>query len=562
MKKEVILAIFILILILIITNQTKGITIINKTITGGAVTGKVSIQPTNVSITITGNLPTITILKPENKTYLTNTSLLLNYTSTNADNIWYHIDSLGNTTITSFVYFNTSQGSHTLYLYANNSQGTTKTNVTFTINSDMFTINFSEWAGEYKGNSTNFNYYSFEELQNLSEIIFEDINYGKIYFPESINLTDDFNPNDDIINIDDYINTSFNRIEINSTALPNFNKSATLRLYSLTFTNPRIARNGVVCPSTICTKQSYSGGTLVFNVTHFTSYGAEETPSGGTSSTSTSGGGGGGKTTTQDFSVDIENIKVKLKQGETKKEQIIIKNTGNIETSLSLSLAELGNIIKITQTDFTLKPGEIATPRLEFTAERNLLPDVYVGKVIIKTDAKEKEVTITIEVETKKPLFDVKLEIPEKYLYIQQGEEILARINLLSLEEIGKIDANIKYTIKNWENKEISSEEETFAVEKHIAYTKTMKTPEDIDYGNYIFYIRVTYNGEIASASSWFSIKEKEMPLKDKMLIVTRIFIIAALIFIMYKLIKIERKTKINEAVLIKEGLIKIRKRR
>jgi len=49
-------------------------------------------------------------------------------------------------------------------------------------------------------------------------------------------------------------------------------------LYNLTFNNPRILRNGEICPSTICTKESYLERTLKFNVTQFSVYSAEETP--------------------------------------------------------------------------------------------------------------------------------------------------------------------------------------------------------------------------------------------------------------------------------------------
>jgi hypothetical protein len=189
------------------------------------------------------------------------------------------------------LHFNTSQGSHTLYLYANNTNGIISENVTFFINSSIFLINSSEYESPNKGISTNLNQYSYDEIQNLSNLTLEHTAFGKIQFNERINLTDDENESDDQMNIDEYTNISSNRIEINSTALPNFNKSATLWLYGLTFTNPRILRGRAVCPSTTCIKESYSGGVLKFNVTHFTVYSTEETPaetpSAGTSSAGT-----------------------------------------------------------------------------------------------------------------------------------------------------------------------------------------------------------------------------------------------------------------------------------
>ncbi|GAI76856.1 unnamed protein product, partial [marine sediment metagenome] len=58
---------------------------------------------------------------PQNKTYLTNISILLNYSVSYEDFVWYNIDLTGdNTTITSSTEFNTTEDTHTLYLYANN----------------------------------------------------------------------------------------------------------------------------------------------------------------------------------------------------------------------------------------------------------------------------------------------------------------------------------------------------------------------------------------------------------------------------------------------------------
>jgi len=92
------------------------------------------------------------------------------------------------------------------------------------------------------------------------------------------------------------VDISDNLIEINSTILSALNKPAVLTLYNLQFTNPRILRNGILCPESICVKLNYNGGNLIFNVTGFTYYSAEETPGGetGGGGGSSSGGGGGG----------------------------------------------------------------------------------------------------------------------------------------------------------------------------------------------------------------------------------------------------------------------------
>jgi hypothetical protein len=234
----------------------------------------ISTETRNISLV----LPELNIIKPENETYIHTDNLLLDYTADYEDYVWYNIDQLGsNETITGNTTFNTTQGSHIFYLYANNTLGETVRNVSFSVDINKFRVIYDEYAEANKGSSTDFNQSSYEDLQSLSNVILENTNWGKISFNGAINVTDDFNFNDNETNLDNNTNISENRIELNSTALPNFNGSATLYLYSLTLDSPvRILRDGSACPSSICTQQSYSGGTLIFNVTQFTIYSAEE----------------------------------------------------------------------------------------------------------------------------------------------------------------------------------------------------------------------------------------------------------------------------------------------
>ena len=144
-------------------------------------------------------------------------------------------------------------------------------------------------------NTTNFSAYTPVELQNISNVTIDSPTKGTIKFIENLNISDD-------VDLDSYVNISYNYIFINSTAIPSFNKAANLTLYGLTFTNPKILRDGSDCPATICAKIDYSSGTLEFNVTQFSAYSAAETTAGGAAGAA--GGGGGG------ISRKIEKAKV------------------------------------------------------------------------------------------------------------------------------------------------------------------------------------------------------------------------------------------------------------
>ena len=123
-------------------------------------------------------------------------------------------------------------------------------------------------VGNFSGHTTDFTTVNLSYIDNLT---LEEVSYGMIKFSDIVNLSG-------VSNINKYVKISDNRIEINSTALPVLNKSATIYIYNLTYNNtPEILRNNASCPDTICTLVNYSNGTLIFNVTQFSTYTAQET---------------------------------------------------------------------------------------------------------------------------------------------------------------------------------------------------------------------------------------------------------------------------------------------
>lgn len=247
-----------------------------------SLTGKVTQQATSLKIYVSLT-PVVSIISPKNATYMVNESLLFNYTlSSSADSAWYSIDGLSNVSIanvSSWLYFNISDGSHTIWLYANNSYGVGSANVTFYVNSTRPIIIYKdEYKTNFSGGSTDYYAYTYEEVQALGNIVLENVNYGKIRFDGVIDVLNDRINTDDYVNIENNTHIKYNDAGVDTYELPNFDVPATIWLYNLTFTNPRILRDNAVCPSTICTKEAYSLGILRFKVTGFSNYSAEETP--------------------------------------------------------------------------------------------------------------------------------------------------------------------------------------------------------------------------------------------------------------------------------------------
>ncbi|MBS3129998.1 DUF2341 domain-containing protein, partial [Candidatus Woesearchaeota archaeon] len=117
----------------------------------------------------------------------------------------------------------------------------------------------------------------FDHITNLSNITdIEHVNLtinktgiGNILFTDPINLTGG-------MNLSALINISENLITVDSNTEQRINKSANITLYNLNYTQtPIILKDETVCTSNDCTVLNYNTGTLLFNVTHFTTYKTE-----------------------------------------------------------------------------------------------------------------------------------------------------------------------------------------------------------------------------------------------------------------------------------------------
>jgi len=198
----------------------------------------------------------------------------------------------------------------------------------------------------FNGSTTNFNSLNTSELNNLSLMTLEKSFYGKIIFNSSVNLTLT-GGEDKVVNFDLDFNISDNLIYIDDSDLPYLNKTVTMFLYGLGYTNPRIVHNGVVCSD--CTILGYSGGNLTFSATTFSGiYYAQETPvspvcgngvceSGedsttcsadcGTGGDTGGGGGGGGEVTPTptgiNFYIVPEFLAIQMYRGEYFQKEII-----------------------------------------------------------------------------------------------------------------------------------------------------------------------------------------------------------------------------------------------
>ena len=126
-----------------------------------------------------------------------------------------------------------------------------------------------------------------ENITNVYYFFVENIE-GSINFSGSIDFSSGFDWSK-------FINISDNLIDVNSTGAPLLNTSAIITVYNISWTTPRILKNGVECVSPQCNILSYNttSGTLVFNVTSFSIYSTEDAYVPAAPAAGGSGGGSG-----------------------------------------------------------------------------------------------------------------------------------------------------------------------------------------------------------------------------------------------------------------------------
>ncbi|MEK6842820.1 MAG: hypothetical protein AABX84_03305, partial [Nanoarchaeota archaeon] len=306
-------------------------------------------------------------------------------------------------------------------------------------------------------------------------------------------------------------------------------------------------------------------GKFTFNVTSFSVYSSEETPSeSGSGTGGTSGGGGGGITLPKIFkkgiSVSEEQISVSLKQGQVITQKITIKNDDTKKLRVNIENPRLKDFIVVRGPVFDLNPGESREVTIDIIARENTKPDIYLGTLLVKTEFEEKQILVSVEVESLRSLLDARAEIQDEYKEVLPGEEILAEVKLFNLGYTGRVDVFIEYIIKDYEGNEISVEHETIAIETQITLLKRIKIPNDADYGNYILYVRVTYNGEVASASDNFKIVQYKVTNREKIYIV--IIVVFVIIMAMFVHHLIQEKTKSFKRIKKKVDIRSIIRRR
>jgi hypothetical protein len=266
------------------------------------------------------------------------------------------------------------------------------------------------------------------------------------------------------------------------------------------------------------------------------------TPSagGGGGGAAVAGGGGGGVVIEElkDFDIAPSSVKEHVALGAAKTIPIKVRNKGNVALSFSLDVVTIKDFAFLSDTSFSLAPGEEKGIELNIIGKRL---GSYLGEIQVESEGIKKTIDVIVEVESEQVLFDVKMDIPSAYKEVAPGEELKAQITLLNVGPARKVDVTTTYIIKNKLGYVIYETSETFAVEKQTSYVKAFKIPKDAEPGNYLAVVEVRYEKSFAVSSELFRVVGKksliEVPKITKPLVFTFLIMVGVILLLVYLLI-------------------------
>lgn len=351
--------------------------------------------------------------------------------------------------------------------------------------------------GGFDSGGTNFSMIGTQDLGAVPNVTL--VKSGSaLFFPGIINMSADSNTIDKIINLSAYINMTSTSVSVDSVRLPNFNRSAHITFSGLSFVSPRLLMDGSLCPSTICTNESYSGGNFSFNVAHFTTYSVEE---GAVTQVPpvVQISGGLPSVVLKFFTIlDTPKVPYVVKQGAVVRGEFVIRNDASKPKLYSVSTS-LPGILFFDESDVTILPGEYRTIAFTMVAQEYMSPTIYSAKIRVDDGSLVQEFTVLINVQERQPLFDVSVTTKDDSREFNQGaEKIPINISIKNLGDSYLLDVLLKIQFMDMNGAVLSEQTESVAIDKTIQIIRDVSIPKNVSPEEYIIAVTVTYEGKEA----------------------------------------------------------------
>ena len=237
-----------------------------------------------------------------------------------------------------------------------------------------------------------------------------------------------------------------------------------------------------------------------------------------------------------DFKVDVNNLKVSLRQGDTTTKVITITNTGTQGLEFKAAIAGLTRFATVGSGTFYLAPQESKKLVLDFRVSTSTIPDQYFGTLKIQAKDKSEEVPIVLEVRAFESEIELTVVVPEKSKNIRAAETAMASIKLSSIRDMTEMPITIYYAVMDFSGNVINTSTKEVQLFASLEETLDLFIPRDTPDGEYLFYVRATGKGvvDIGSDTLFIGARFKIMKFLGNFLYLIIFLILIAILIILY----------------------------
>ena len=208
-----------------------------------------------------------------------------------------------------------------------------------------------------------------------------------------------------------------------------------------------------------------------------------------------------------DFSVNPNSLKERLFLGEEKTISISIKNTGSANLTFEASAPAINEFIKIEDAAFNLESGEEKIINFKIIGKKL---GSYIGELQFSASGVRKSLTIGIDVVSQQLLFDVEVHVLPERREVEPGSDLAAQIILFKIGPEDKTNIAPIYAIQDKQGKVVYESSESLSVEKQLSYIKSIRIPDNLQPGEYVLVVKLSYNDSFAASSDFFKVVPKK----------------------------------------------------
>ncbi len=211
----------------------------------------------------------------------------------------------------------------------------------------------------------------------------------------------------------------------------------------------------------------------------------------------------------EDFQINIYELRVQLKQGESKTRLLKITNTGLEEIFINLSSPKLQDFVVFSSSSFSLPSGKSKEIALDFHAKDRTIPGQYFGYITLSSRNVSKSIPTVLDIQGINLEFDVTLNISEEYKIVKPGKEIKVNMTLKNLKDLKDTKISLYYAIKDYFGTVYNFSEEDATLFSTLSLERTLLVPEGTPKGKYLVYVRASDDKNIAIDSVEFEVGTK-----------------------------------------------------